>query len=190
MLYKCEAKDGSDGCANCSKKTYGGFACNDYVEIECPLSMGLSYPERKELCDKCCFVPEKEVKDMIMTEEEMDEQLELMEELDKKDYHDDKSDEEWEKNKTRLEEIKELLSEREEQKERYETFSKFVRKFFNDDLITVRLHREQIKNIVEFIDMNLIPFIQDEDNEVDNIMYLHSMTTAYATLMEALGENP
>lgn len=169
MPYKCEGIDGNDGCANCIKGIYGKFACKDNVNSECPLNMGLSYPAHIELCDECCFVPKEEVNDMIMTEEEMDEQLEKYESESKCGgncddcYHVSCQD----------------------------NISHQNNKHDKDkDLITVQLRREQIENIVEFIDFNLIPFIKDEDNEVDNIMYLHSMSTLYVALKEALGENP
>lgn len=102
----------------------------------------------KERCDE----------EMIMTEEEMDEQLEMMEHLEEEGYYDDEPVDEW------------------------------VR--VDDDLITVRLGKEQIENILEFFDLRFIPFIQDEGDDIDNIWYLESMSTAYATLAKAIGKEP
>ena len=55
-----------------------------------------------------------------------------------------------------------------------------------NDLITISLRKDQLKNIVEFIEFEFVPFVRREDSDVDNIWYLESMSTAYATLLKAL----
>ena len=198
--YKCRY-NGKFSCENCKHGTNdeGVYLCkfdieeNNCIMGYCPIVHDYTYPESEHWCKMCSFEPKEEMRsltteeaeahkrmlnrlsvntgvnvlnfmikedtdEMIMTEEEMDEQLEMMERLEEEGYYDDESVDEW------------------------------VR--VDDGLITVKLSKEQIKNILEFFDLRFIYFIQDQGDEIDNIWYLESMSTAYATLARAIGQEP
>ena len=167
MDYKCK-HNGKYGCEICKyvKENKNGYGCKlefnpleaSCFSLKCPMISKSTYPIGMEICEKCKFEPKEDDKEMIMTEVEMDEQLEMMEQLEEEGYYDDDPVEEW------------------------------VR--VDDGLITVKLSKEQIKNILEFFDMRFIMFVQDEGDEIDNIWYLESMSTAYATLARAIGQEP
>lgn len=213
MDYKCRY-NGNYGCENCKHIEENGLikcTMKNRHEIQClysscPVVAGSVYPEGEHWCNICSFEPKedepqkqfdkalnnlkeeiaksfvdssekiddllknntelnkalKEVRNMIMTEEEMDEQLEMMERLEEEGYYDEFVGE-W----VRVEDS-----------------------LIDDGLITVKLSKEQIENILEFFDMRFIMFVQDEGNEIDNIWYLESMSTAYATLARAIGQEP
>ena len=79
MPYKCEY-DFQFACGNCKHcRTSICYECRKRTEYACPLGKGKTYPEGRKVCRKCLFEPKSEETNMIMTEEELDEQIAMYE---------------------------------------------------------------------------------------------------------------